>query len=292
MNNKFSFFGLFFSLFIWPFLLSAEPVKVVDDVGFEIELNQPAERVVSLSPHITELLYAVGGSEKIIAAVEYSNFPIEAKKLPRVGSGYRLDLEVIIGLKPDLIVGWKSGNNAAQLESLKKLGFNLYLSEPKKLQDIAKNLRDLGELLGEKQVSIEQSEIFLNGLSKLRKRNKQSRKVKVFYQVWEKPLFTVNGDHMISHIIDMCGGENIFKELNVLSPQVDIEAVIARNPDVIIAGAGESRENWLVNWEKWTSINAVKNKQLYGINADIIVRHSPRILQGANLICDALHRAR
>jgi len=278
--------------FCFSFSVTAKVIKVQDDAGNEITIEQAAKRVVALSPHIVELLYAVDGDKNIIAAVDYSNYPDAATNLPRVGSGFQLDIEAIVGLKPDLIIAWQSGNNRAQLEIIKKLGFKLYLSEPKNLQGIAKNLRDIGELIGNKKTGEDKSQFFINELSSLAKNKYHTSRPRVFYQVWEQPLFTVNGKHMISQVIELCGGENIFKELGVLSPQVDIESVITRNPDVIVVGAGKNRNGWLKNWEKWSSINAVSNKQLYGINADLIVRHTPRILQGARQMCEAIQKAR
>jgi iron complex transport system substrate-binding protein len=291
MKNSFKYI-LPVLFFFMPLFASAQAIKVTDDAGVKIELKQPAQRVISLSPHITELLYAAGANEKIIAAVDYSNYPREAESLPRVGSGYQLDLEAITGLKPDLIVGWKSGNNPAQLEQLKKMGFKLYLSEPKNLRGIAKNLRDLGALLENKVNADQQADDFLAELEKLETENNSKIKPKVFYQVWDKPLFTVNGKHMISRVIELCGGENIFKELTTLSPQVDIESIIARNPQLIIAGLSKERENWLNDWKKWTSIDAVKNNQLYCIDADLIVRQTPRILLGARKMCEQIAQAR
>jgi len=284
---------LLFSMCLFSSLnSSAEPIRVKDNADLLVELSQPAKRIISLSPHITELLYSVGAGESILAAVDFSDYPEQANDLPRIGSGYQLDVEAIISLQPDLIVAWQSGNNQAQLQQLKKLGFNLYLSEPKSLTDIAENLTDLGVLVGNQELAKKQAKKYRSKLESLKQRYKDSEKVLVFYQVWQNPLFTVNKQHIISQIIEMCGGDNIFKELSILSPQVDIESVIVRNPDVIVAGIGESRDDWLSNWSAWTSINAVKNNQLYGIEADLIVRHTLRILQGAELMCQALQDAR
>lgn len=283
---------IFILLISLSFSSSAQAIKVYDDANNEIKLEQAAKRVVALSPHIVELLYAVGADKNIIAAVDYSDYPAAAKKLPRVGSGFQLDIEAIVGLKPDLIIAWQSGNNLAQLETIKKLGFNVYLSEPKNLRGIAKNLRDLGELTGNKKTGEDQARLFINELDNLTKNKHYTIRPRVFYQVWEQPLFTVNGEHMISQIIELCGGLNVFKELSVLSPQVDIESVISRNPDVIVVGAGEKRNGWLKKWEKWSSISAVRNKHLYGIDADLIVRHTPRILQGAKQMCELIQKAR
>jgi len=284
---------------LWLFVMpaSAESSKtdfitVVDDAGRSIELAQPARRVISLSPHITELIYAAGGDEKIIAAVDFSNYPQQAKVLPRVGSGYQLDVEAIVALKPDLIIAWRSGNSRGQLEQLENLGFKVYYSEPEKLVDIAENLRDFGKLLASSPIANKKADKFLLGIEQLKDKYKNVKKVNVFYQVWNQPIFTINRQHIISHIIELCGGENIFKELNVISPQVDIESVIRRNPDVIIAGIGEGRTDWLSEWLRWPNIKAVREHQVYGINADLIVRHTPRILQGAEMMCGYLQQAR
>ena len=267
-------------------------IKIRDDVGRLIELAEPAQRVISLSPHITELIYVVDGGEKMIAAVDFSNYPVEAKALPRVGSGYQLDIEAIVGLKPDLIIAWSSGNSREQLERLESLGFTVYYSEPEVLSDIAKNIRDIGKLLGSQSKANQKADNFMLGIERLKKKYKHTKKVTVFYQVWNQPIFTVNRQHVISHIIELCGGENIFKELNVLSPQVDIESIIKRNPSVIIAGVDEGRADWLSEWSSWRNIDAVKNQRVYGINADLIVRHTPRILQGASQMCEFLEKAR
>jgi len=267
-------------------------IKIRDDAGRLIELAEPVQRVISLSPHITELIYAAGGGEKMIAAVDFSNYPVEAKALPRVGSGYQLDIEAIVGLKPDLIIAWSSGNSREQLERLESLGFAVYYSEPEVLSDIAKNIRDIGKLLGSPSKANQKADDFMLGIERLKKKYKHTKKVTVFYQVWNQPIFTVNRQHVISHIIDLCGGENIFKELNVLSPQVDIESIIKRNPSVIIAGVDEGRAGWLSEWSSWPNIDAVKNQRVYGINADLIVRHTPRILQGASQMCEFLEKAR
>ena len=267
-------------------------IKVRDDAGRLLVLAKPAQRVISLSPHVTELIYAVGGGDKIIAAVDFSNYPEEAKALPRVGSGYQLDIEAIVGMKPDLIIAWRSGNSREQLDRLESMGFTVYYSEPEVLTDIAKNIRGIGKLLGSQSMADEKADEFMLGIEQLKKKYKHTKKVTVFYQVWNQPIFTINRQHVISHILELCGGENIFKELRVISPQVDIESVIKRNPSVIIAGVGEGRADWLSEWSRWPNIDAVKNQQVYGINADLIVRHTPRILQGATQICELLEKSR
>ena len=267
-------------------------ITVIDDSGYTLTMEAPAKRIISLAPHTTELIYAAGADQQVIAAVDFSNYPEKAKDLPRVGSGYLLDIEAIIGYKPDLIIGWGSGNQQAQLEKLKILGLSVYLSEPKTLEDIAENLRDLGLLLGESEQANIRANEFLSGINNLKKKHQHDKKVSVFYQVWNMPLFTVNGEHLISKVIDLCGGDNVFKSVQALSPQIDIESVLEKNPDVIVAGMAEGRGDWLNAWNKWPRLNAVKNEHVYAINADLIVRHTPRILQGARKMCDILDKVR
>ena len=271
---------------------ASDKIQVSDDLQRTVVLKQPAQRVISLSPHITELVYAAGAGEQLVAVVEFSDYPAQAKQLPRVGSGFQLDLEAIVALQPDLIIAWHSGNGRAQLAQLEKLGFRLYYSEPETLQQISKNLHDLGRLLGTESIASAQAEKFSTAIQELQQRYQSQSTVSVFYQVWNRPLFTVNGQHLISHLIELCGGRNVFAELSALSPQIDLEAVLEKNPQVIIAGVGEGRTDWVKEWQRWPFLQAVKNQQVYGIDADLIVRHAPRIVQGVEQMCQALQQAR
>ena len=267
-------------------------IQVKDDLQRTLLLKQSAQRVISLSPHITELVYAAGGGERLVAAVEFSDYPEQAKQLPRVGSGFQLDLEAIVALQPDLIIAWHSGNGRGQLAQLEKLGLSVYYSEPETLQHIGENLRDIGRLLGSVSIANAQAEKFIGAIQHLQQLYQNQPEVSVFYQVWNRPLFTINGQHLISHLIELCGGRNVFADLSTLSPQIDLEAVLDKNPQVIIAGVGEGRSDWVQEWQRWPFLQAVKNQQVYGINADLIVRHTPRIVQGAEQMCEAMQQAR
>lgn len=267
-------------------------IILVDDGGDEIRLAHLPARIVSLAPHVTELLFAAGASEQVIGAVEFSDYPEQAKSIPRVGSYNKFDLERIVALNPDLIIAWKSGNPDSQVNELIKLGFKVYFNEPRQLEDVAQSLRQLGRLLATEAIANPVAREYEQRLSALRNQFKNRAKVRVFYQVWKEPLFTVNGEHIISRVIELCGGVNVFSDLKVLAPNIDKEAVIAENPDVIVAGMNDSRLDWLSIWKQWTSINAVKNNHLYAIDADLIVRHTPRILLGVERMCMHLEKAR
>lgn len=268
-------------------------ITVQDDAGRSVKLEKPAKRIISLAPHVTEQLFAIGAGERIVGAVDYSDYPEQAKRLPRVGGYSRLDLERILALKPDLVVGWKSGNDARQLERLQQLGLKVYLSEPRHLDDIASDMERLGKLSGVAKKAAEIAAQFRQRIELLRDQHQNTAPLRVFYQIWNRPLMTVNGKHLISDVISLCGGDNIFATVDNLTPSVSVEAVLAANPQVIIAsGMATERPEWLDDWRHWKQLAAVKNKQLYVIRPDIIQRATPRLLQGAERMCQLLDTAR
>ncbi len=267
-------------------------IRVVDDVGRTIVLEKPAQRIISLAPHATELVYIAGGGKQIVAAVDFSDYPPQAKQLPRVGSYEKLDIEAILALQPDLVIAWQSGNPKEEFNHLMQLGLNVFITEASAFEDIADNIRKLGQLLDTQQVANHQADMYLQQLEQLRQDYKGRASVRVFYQVWNDPLFTVNGKHLINRVIELCGGVNVFSDLDVLAPRISVEAVIERDPDVIVAGLNEDRHDWLSGWQKWHGMKAVKNGHVYGVNADLIVRQTPRILQGARQVCEAIDKVR
>lgn len=277
----------------WCTLPLHAAVTVQDDTGRSVTLSQPAARIVSLAPHITEQLFAIGAGEKIVGAVEYSDYPEQAQAIPRVGGYSRLDLERILALEPDLVVGWQSGNDARAIERLQGLGVTLYLSEPRRLPDIADGMVRLGALAGVAEQAAQQASAFRERLDALRRQNGDRKPVTLFYQIWNRPLMTVSGRHLINDVIALCGGRNIFAELDALTPTVSVEAVLAADPEVIIAsGMGAERPEWLDEWKRWSQLQAVRNGQLFVIDPNIIQRATPRLLQGAERMCRFLRNDR
>ncbi|EDZ98265.1 periplasmic binding protein [Burkholderia sp. H160] len=272
-------------------------ITVTDDSGATVTLAAPAQRVISLAPHVTELLYAAGGGPKIVGAVSYSDYPPEAKQLPRVGDNKSLDLERIVALKPDLIVVWRHGNAQRQLERLRELHVPLFFSEPRHLDDIAESLTRLGRLLGTSSSADAAAAAFRDDIARLRTRYANRPSVSVFYQVWDRPLMTLNGEHMISDVIALCGGRNVFAGLQPLVPTVSTEAVLAANPEAIVTAApGATRPDTtlpqLDTWRAWPGLAAVANDNLFAIDGDLINRPAPRIAQGARQLCEDLELAR
>ena len=268
-------------------------VSVRDDYGHEIRLEQPASRIVSLAPHLTELLYAAGAGSRLVGAVEFSDFPAAARALPQVGSDARIDLEAVLALRPDLVVAWPNAGSLRAVERLAQLGLPVFRSEPRELDDVARTLQRLGRLAGSQAQAESAAAAFRARAAALEKRYAAQRKVRVFYQIWDRPLLTVSGDHIISKVIALCGGENVFAGLPLLVPEVDREAVLRANPEAIVAsGSNDAQPQWLEMWRQFPGLAAAARGQLYAVPADLIQRQTPRILDGAERLCGRLEAVR
>ena len=267
--------------------LAHAAVEVRDDYGHVVSLRGPARRIVSLAPHLTELLYAAGAGAQVVGALEHSDYPPEARSVPRVGSEAGIDIEALIGLRPDLVVAWPNAGSVRTVNRLAQLGLPVFRSEPRELADIARTLERFGVLAGTAERANQAAEAFRERARTLEAHYSGGPKVRVFYQVWDRPLITVNGDHVISKVMRMCGGENVFAALPLIAPQIDREAVVSANPQVIIS-SGASLEGW----KAFPGLAAVKNAHLYAIAPDLIQRHTPRLLDGAERLCVLLERAR
>lgn len=268
-------------------------VQVQDDLGHTVTLVQPARRIVSLAPHLTEMLFAIGAGDRLVGVMAYSDYPPEAKQLPQVGSYSGLDLERILVLQPNLVLAWESGNPAPQLRKLKDLGINLFISEPRRLEAIPATLERLGVLTGSTETAGRAARVFRARLEFLRNRYQHRSPVSVFYQVWDRPLVTLNGEHLVSRIIDLCGGRNLFADLPTLAPHIGIEAVLAAKPEVIIASDSDNESpKRLEIWRRWAELPAVAHGNLFTVSSDLVHRPGPRIVQGAVKICEILEIAR
>jgi len=268
-------------------------IGVRDDTGVAVTLAAPARRVIALAPHAVELLYAAGAGARLVAAVEFSDYPDAARALPRVGDSAGLDLERIVALKPDLIVAWASGNPRRMIERLRALGIPVYLSEPRRLAGIASNIERLGILTGDAASARAYAARFTRQYRELATRYQGAVPVRVFYQVLDPAIVTVNGDHLISEVGRLCGGRNVFETLPKLDPVLDPEAVLHADPEAIIAsGLEQSWARWRERWRAHNEMTAVRRGALYFIPADILHRQSPRILEGAKRLCADLDDAR
>ena len=262
-------------------------VEVRDDYGRVVALPAPARRIVSLAPHLTELLYAAGAGARVVGAVEYSDYPPEAKRLPRVGSDAGIDLEAVIALRPDLVVAWPNAGSVRTVDRLAALSIAVFRSEPRELDDIPRTLERFGHLVGTEGEATRAAEAFRTRVRELERRYSSRRRVRVFYQVWDRPLITVNGEHVISKVMRLCGGENVFAALPRIAPEIDLEAVVRADPEAIIS-SGASLEGW----KSFPGLSAVTKGHLYAIAPELIQRHTPRLLDGAEQLCTLLERVR
>lgn len=268
-------------------------VESVDILGDDIQLAQPAQRIISLAPHITELLFAAGVGARIVGADAWSDYPPAARGIARIGDSSRIDLERVLALKPDLVVAWDSGNPRADTAQLRRLGVPVFISEPRHLQDIADDLRKLGHLAGADASADAAARAFEVRVDALRTQYADRRPLRVFYQISAQPLMTVNGTHLISALLTLCGGRNIFADLAPLAPAVATEAVLGADPDVIIAGTWQDEPDTAFDtWKHWPQMSAVHRGRLYTVPADELHRATPRVLDGAQKVCTLLQQAR
>lgn len=251
----------------------------------------PAKRIVALSPHAVEMLFAIGAGNAIVATSDSSDFPKAAKAIPRVGGYYGIQIEKIIELNPDLIVTWKGGDNAAALDRLAALGFRLVNSDPKTLMGVADDLQRLGVLTGHEAQANTLAADYRQELRQIKQTNAAKKDIKVFYQLWSTPLMTVAKNSWIQQIIEVCHGKNVFFDAKNEYPQVSVESVLLNAPEVILQSQDEG--NILgVDWSKWPEIPAVRQQHIYQLNADLLHRPSPRTLLGIKAVCSALDDAR
>jgi iron complex transport system substrate-binding protein len=271
----------------------AAPVVVLDDSAVEVRLARPAQRIVSLAPHATELLFAVGAGERVVATVEHADHPEAARRIPRVGSASMLDLERIVALRPDLIVVWLHGNAERHLDKVRRLGIPVFHSQPKTLADVASSLQRLGRLAGTEAHARRAAERYTAQLEALRRAHAHRAPVRVFFQAWKQPLLTINGTQIISDVIRLCGGRNVFEDAPALVPAVSAEAVASADPEAIVStGRGGDDGDELAQWRSLARMRASANGNLILLPTPTLGRHSPRVLEGAAMLCHALEGVR
>lgn len=266
-------------------------ITVRDDDGKPVTLQKPAQRVIAMAPHVTELLFAAGGGDKIVGAVNYSDYPEAAKKIPNIGDNRQVDMERVAAMKPDLIVIWMHGSSERQIETLRQLGIPLFHSEPKKLAEIPDNLERLGQLLGTEAVANKAAAELRDKLASLTAQYSKRPPVRVFYQVWDKPLYTLSGSHIISDAMRVCGGENVFASMKVTAPVVDVEGVLREDPEAVFATA-EKNYGGVNLWRPYKSMLAVRNDNLFTVDGHLLNRAGPRMIQGTAVLCEKLELAR
>ena len=269
------------------------PIRVTDDAGRTLVLAAPARRIVSLAPNVTELLFSAGAGARIVGAVRYSDWPPAARAIPRIGDSFALDGERIVALKPDLAIVWQHGNSEGQLEQLRRLGIPVFASEPQSLAEIAATIRRFAQLAGTERDGERAARAFEATIDDLRARYAARPPVRVFYQVAARPLLTINRRHLIDDVIRLCGGVNVFAGLSPLVPAISAEAVIAADPEAIVAAGGEAgNDDGFVLWTPVKSLTATRRGNFVLLPSDTISRQSDRVAEGAARLCTALEQVR
>ncbi|TAK91845.1 MAG: cobalamin-binding protein [Burkholderiaceae bacterium] len=266
-------------------------IRVVDDRGQALQLAAPAARIVSLAPHLTEMLFAIDAGMRIVGVDEYSDYPPAARSIARIGNARATDIERIRALRPDLVVAWASGNANRQIEKLQALGIPVFVNEPHQMTDIGATLEKLGVLTGTPAQAQTAADAFRAHLVRLQTIYAQRSPVRVFYQVWDHPLMTIGGAQVISDALRLCGAVNVFAHLQTLAPTVEIEAVLAADPDMIVA-SGEPDNARLQAWQRWPQLQAVRAGNLFMLPPDLLNRMGPRMADGVEQLCMAVDQVR
>jgi len=280
-------------LLAWLALARAQAVEVRDDANHLVRLAQPAQRVVSLAPHLTELAFAAGGAKSIVGVMRYSDFPAEARALPVVGDAYALNFEAIAQLKPDLVLVWGSGLADRHKARLRVLGVPIYEAEIRDVDGIAETLRRFGRLLGDPAQARTRADALRGEWRALATSYAKRAPVRVFYQLWHEPLMTVNGQHGISQALAACGGVNAFASLAPLTPVVSWEAAVQSNPQLIMTSSSPDEDAQLSGWQRFSAqVEAVRLQRFAVMDGNLLGRMGPRFVQGARAMCEAIERVR
>ncbi len=280
------------ALLLGPALAHApEAVDLSQFDGTTLVLDDPAQRIVTLAPHLAELTYLAGAGDRLVATVAYSDYPEAAAGLPRIGDAFRFDLERLVAFEPDLVLAWDSGNPDAALATMDRLGLAVWRTEIRTVDDMAVLLEELG-----KATALPTSPVAAEVRSRwtsLQSRHTGQRPLRYFYQVAERPLYTINGEHLISQGLSACGGVNVFDHLPTLAPQIGREAVIEADPELLLAGSLGPEGDPLAGWRDWPRLTAVQRDAFILLPADLINRPTPRMLDALETACDrmAAHRA-
>ncbi len=263
-------------------------IQFTDDAGQLQVFKAPAQRIVSLAPHITELLFFVGAGDAVVGVMQHSDFPAQAKKIPVVGQADQLDYERIMRLKPDVVIAWGGITANPRLEKLRSMGLRIVYSDPQTLQAIAQNMQWLAILTGRQNHAEPLIQQWRTRLSQLQYAASNSN-LTVFYQVWNQPLLTVSRQQIIGQAVALCGAQVLFGGMSHPTPMVSLEAVVRANPDIIVFSERRQVANlWLKQWQQWPQIKAVRKGQLFILPPDLLVRPGPRFLDGVQRLCEVI----
>ncbi|APX79059.1 cobalamin-binding protein [Achromobacter insolitus] len=268
-------------------------VQVRDDQGRTVSLAAPARRAVTLAPHATELVYAAGAGDHVIATIRGSDYPPAARQLPVIGDGTQPDPERVAAVRPDLLIAWQPGAAAPLARVMDKLGVPVFYSDPLTLAAIPDAVERMGALFGTEAQARPAAQALRARLEALAERYADRRPVRVFVQAGLDPIYTLNDSSIVSDALRVCGGVNVFGQAPVVAPQVSLESVLAARPEAVLAGISRP-EDAARNLAAWQALGlpAARLGHVYGVDADALYRPGPRLIDAAEAICADLDRLR
>lgn len=268
-------------------------ITVTDDAGRSLRLRAPAQRIVSLAPHATELLFAAGAGDHVVGVSAFSDYPEAARLLPQISGGVRMDIERVVALKPDLAIGWLGGNARSDLDKIQSFGIPVFIAEPPKLDALPNTLINIGRLAGTEATAQRAASAYQAKLQKLRAQYRGRRPVRVFIEIGTQPLTTLNHEHLVNDVLALCGGRNIFAAADLIAPDVSIESVVIEDPDAILfsdeLGTVKAMRRW---WSERADLTAARAGRVYSIPGTLTLRQTPRVLDGARQVCATLDGVR
>jgi iron complex transport system substrate-binding protein len=266
----------------------AAAIEVRDDRGAAVALDAPARRIVTLAPHLAEIAFAAGAGERLVGVSNFSDFPPEARRLPVVFDWGRVDYERVLALRPDVVLAWRSGTPALQVDRLERLGLKVIVTEVRRFADVAALVRLVGRIAGTEAQADARARAFERSLDALRAEYAERPVVSVFLEIWHTPMITINGEHVFSEAIALCGGRNVFARARTATPLVSREQLLGARPDVVVTGSRAERDAW----RDLDAVPAVRANRVYAVDANDLHRPGPRLLDGARALCRVLDRAR
>jgi len=267
-------------------------LRLIDDGGHDVVLAHPAQRIVALAPHLTELVYAAGAGRQLVAVGRFSDYPPDASTKPVISDAFAVDFEALTKLKPDLILVWGSGTSERVKSKLRSLGLPVYEIEIRNVAGLADTLRSIGRLAGTEGVAQARAQAITTDWAALKAGYAGRRPVRVFFQLWDAPLMTLNGQHLVSSAISACGGTNVFAELPTLTATVSWEVAVQRDPELVVTAGSTSEPARPGRWADFAQVSATKHGEFGRIEGDLIDRSGPRFVDGARELCVAIDHAR
>ncbi|NVZ21025.1 cobalamin-binding protein [Pseudomonas costantinii] len=242
------------------------------------------ERVVSLAPSLSEIVVELGAADLLVGVLDGGDRPAALAKVPSVGRYGQLDMERLLSLKPDLILLWPGSVGPAQREQLQRLNIPVYVAEPHSLEQLTTQVQAIAQQLGRAEAGLQLATQLRQRLAELRQRYQRAEPLRVFYQVWNQPLYTVGGGQIISDALTVCGARNVFDDLKLPAPQVSIESVLQRNPEAILAGD----QPQLDAWKAWPQVAAVAQRRLLLVPDKGLERPSGQMLEAVARLCEVI----